>query len=462
LALAHAAPRCATRIEGARVHSFHPDVVFGLDPIWTSTILLVAVYAVIVTEWVNRAIVALLGAGLMIQFGVLDQAEAVKGIDFDTIALLAGTMIVVAIAAKSGVFQYLAVLSAQKARAEPWRVMLLLSITTAALSAFLNNVTVVLLVAPVTLVITKELDVPPFPFLFAEVFASNIGGTATLIGDPPNMLIGNEAHLTFNQFVLHLTPVVIVVMAAQALVTHLLWGRRMRASAAAEARVMAMKAVQSIEDRTLALQSAIILGAMTVAFVFAQPLHLENGTIAMFGAAILMLLDAHGHHAHVQSQKVTETFNEIEWVTIFFFIGLFIVVHGVEVSGLLAHVADLLARATGGNVEAGAYALLWVSAVLSALLDNIPFVATMIPVIKTAAPAYGGAGQIEPLWWALSLGACLGGNATLIGASANLAMAGLAERNGIRFGVWQYARYAVPMTLLSLAICHLYLWLRYF
>jgi Na+/H+ antiporter NhaD/arsenite permease-like protein len=437
-------------------------VVFGLDPIWTSGILLLVVYAVIVTEWVNRAIIALLGAGLMIQFGVLDQAEAVKGIDFDTIALLTGTMIIVSIAAKSGVFQYLAVWSAQRARAEPWRVLLLLSVTTAVLSAFLNNVTVVLLMAPVTLTIAKHLEVPPFPFLFAEVFASNIGGTATLIGDPPNILIGTQAHLSFDDFLIHLTPVIIVVMAAQLMATHLLWGRRLRASPEAEARIMAMQARDSVADSTLMAQSLVVLGLVVVALAFAQQLRLENGTIAMFGAAILMLLDVHGHHAHVQSAKVTQTFNEIEWVTIFFFVGLFIVVHGVEVSGVLGSLARGLTEATGHDTRAAASALLWGAALLSALLDNIPFVATVIPVIKSAAPAYGGAEAIQPLWWALSLGACLGGNATLIGASANLTMAGFAERNGIRFGTWTYARHAVPMTLVSLAICQVYLWLRYF
>ena len=429
---------------------------------WTSTILLIVVYALVVTEWINRAIIALLGAGLMIQFGVLDQAEAVKAIDFDTIALLTGTMIIVSIAAKSGLFEYLAIRSAQRAKAEPWRVMLLLSITTAVLSAFLNNVTVVLLVAPVTLTVTRQLEVPAFPFLFAEVFASNIGGTATLIGDPPNILIGTQAHLSFNAFVVHLTPVIVVVMAAQALITHLLWGRKLRASAEAEARVMAMRAREAIQDRTLLIQSLIVLAAVILAFVFAQPLRLENGTIAMFGAAVLMLLDVHGHHAHVQSERVTRAFNEIEWITIFFFVGLFIVVHGVEVSGVLGRLAEFLVRATHNDLRFASFVLLWVSALFSAAIDNIPFVVTMIPIVKDAAPAFGGADAIQPLWWSLALGACLGGNASLIGAAANLTMAGIAERNGIAFGMWTYARYAVPMTIVSLAICHIYIWLRYF
>ncbi len=442
--------------------TFRPDVLFGLDPMWTSTIILVAVYVVIITERVNRAIIALLGAGLMIQFGVLDQAEAVKGIDFDTIALLTGMMLLVAVAWRSGMFEYLAIWSAKAARAEPWRVLLLLSVVTAVLSAFLNNVTVVLLVAPVTLSITKQLEVPPYPFLFAEVFASNIGGTATLIGDPPNILIGTQVGLTFNQFVIHLAPPIVLVMAVQAVVTHLVWGKAMRASAAAEARVMAMNEREAIQDRTLLVQSLLVIAAVIVAFVCAEPLHLEDGTIAMFGAAVLMLLDTHGHHPTKQSEKVTQMFNEIEWVTIFFFIGLFVLVHGVEVSGLLQRLAEILAEATHGDLELAAYAMLWISAVLSAVIDNIPFVATMIPLVKSAAPAYGGADHIQPLWWALSLGACLGGNGTLIGASANLTMAGLAERNGIPFSFVRYTAYAFPMMLLSIAVCQLYVWLRYF
>ena len=441
---------------------FTSDVMFGLDPLWTSTILLVVVYAIIVTERINRAIIALLGAGLMIQFGVLDQAEAVKGIDFNTIALLTGMMILVSVSRKSGMFEYIAVWSAKKAKAEPWRVMLMLSVTTAVLSAFLDNVTTVLLIVPVTLAITKELKVPPFPFLFAEVLASNIGGTATLIGDPPNILIGTQANLSFNEFVVHLAPVIVVVMAAQALMTHLVWGKDMRATEEAEARVMAMKEIETIQDWRLLKQSLVVLGVVMAAFVLARPLKLEPGTIAMFGAAILMLLDTHEHHPSHQSAKVTQTFNEVEWITIFFFIGLFIVVHGVEVGGLLQWLAQELVKATGGNMQFAAYAILWASAILSAIVDNIPFVATMIPLIKSMAPSYGGMEHIEPLWWSLSLGACLGGNGTLIGASANLTVAGLADRHGVPFRFWTYTAYAFPMMLVSVAISHVYIWLRYF
>src|SRR5690348_4389002 len=309
-----------------------PHILFGADPMLMSSALLILTYVLIITERVNRSIVALLGAGLVIVTGVLDQEEAIHGVDFNTIALLTGMMILVGISRKSGMFEYLAVWSAKKGRAEPWKILLLLSVTTAVLSAFLDNVTTVLLIAPVTLAITRELEVPPYPFLFAEVFASNMGGTATLIGDPPNILIGSQVGLTFNQFVIHLTPVIIVVMIVQSVLVHLIWGRRMKAAPEAMVRVMEMEPRAMITDWPLLRSSLVVLTAVILGFVLARPLHLEPGTIAIFGAAVLMLLHNIEHHreAHKQSARVTETFNEVDWITIFFFVGLFIVVHGLR------------------------------------------------------------------------------------------------------------------------------------
>jgi Na+/H+ antiporter NhaD/arsenite permease-like protein len=440
-----------------------PNIAAGAGLAWIAVAILTATYALIITERMNRSVVALLGAGLMIATGVLDQADAIRGVDFNTIALLTGMMILVSISRRSGMFEFLAVWSAKKGRAEPWRMLLMLSVTTAVLSAFLDNVTTVLLIAPVTLVVARQLEVPPYPFLFAEVFASNIGGTATLIGDPPNIIIGSAAGLSFNTFVLNLTPVILVVMAAQALATHLVWGKAMHASDEARRRVMAMDERSTITDWPLLAFSLPIIGAVILAFVLAKPLGLEPGTIAMLGAALLMLLHNIEHHAEKdkQSQRVTETYNEVDWITIFFFVGLFMVVHGLEVTGVLAFLADALLRATGGNFALTASVILWGSALLSAIVDNIPFVATMIPLIKTLGPSFGGPDKLVPLWWALSLGACLGGNGTLIGASANLTVAGIAERNGIEFGFWTYTKHAFWLMLISVAICQVYLWLRY-
>ena len=441
---------------------FVPHIFFGLNPMMVSTVILCVTYGVIIWDKLNRAIVALLGASVMIFVGALDQDEAVKGIDWNTIGLLTGMMILVSISRRSGMFEYLAIWSAQKAKASPAGILVLLQITTAVVSALLDNVTTVLLVVPVTLAITSELDVPPYPFLFAEVFASNIGGTATLIGDPPNILIGSLVGLDFNAFLIHLTPVIVVIMAVQALMIHLLWGRALKSTPARRALVMGMSAEGAIVDWILLKQSLVVLTAVIAGFVLARPLHLEPATIAMGGAAALMLLDNWQHHNEKQSANVHKTFGDVEWITIFFFVGLFIVVHGVEVGGLLHLLANELVAATGGNLAHAGYAILWASAFLSAIVDNIPFVATMIPLIKSMAPAFGGADQIQPLWWCLSLGACLGGNGTLIGASANLTVAGIAERNSIPFRFVTYTLYGMPMMIVSIAISHLYVWWRYF
>jgi Na+/H+ antiporter NhaD/arsenite permease-like protein len=438
------------------------NVYFGLSPLWVATALLLLTYAVIISEQINRSVVTLVGASIMVVLGVIDQDEAIRGIDWNTIGLLAGMMILVSISRRSGMFQYMAIWSAKAAKAHPAGILFLLQVTTAVLSAFLDNVTTVLLIVPVTLAITKELEVPPYPFLVGEVLASNIGGTATLIGDPPNIMIGSQAGLAFDDFVIHLAPVIIVVLIAQTVMIHLLWGREMKATPAAEARVLAMVPKDAIIDWLLLKQALAVLAVVLIAFVFARPLRLEPATIAMLGAAVLMLLDNWAHHTEKASHNIHRTFGDVEWITIFFFIGLFIIVHGVDVSGLLALLAGRLVAATGGDLATTGYVVLWASALLSAIIDNIPFVATMIPLIKNMAASYGGPDKIEPLWWSLSLGACLGGNGTLIGASANLTVAGIAERNGIPFRFLTYTMYAFPMMVVSIVISHVYLWWRYF
>ncbi|MGO9049238.1 MAG: SLC13 family permease [Xanthobacteraceae bacterium] len=442
--------------------SFAPELLFGLNPMWVSLAVLAVTYVFIIIGPFNHAVVALIGAVVIVIIGALDQSEAIKGIDWNTIGLLAGMMILVSISRRSGLFQYLAIASAQRVRANPAGILLMLQLATAILSAVLNNVSTVLLIVPVTLVIAEELELPPYPFLFAEIFASNIGGTATLIGDPPNILIGSQTGLGFNAFLVNVAPVALIVLVVQTAFMHLIWGRSLRASPQSRVLVMGMNAPGMVTDWVLLRRSVVVLAAVLAAFVFAGPLHLEPATIALAGAAVLMLLDNLQHRGARQADHVHATFAEVEWSTIFFFIGLFVVVHAVEASGFLTLVGGKLVALTGGNLAAAGTIILWVSAVLSALLDNIPFVATMIPLMKGMAPAYGGPDAIEPLWWCLSLGACLGGNGTLTGASANLAVAGIAERNGIRFGFVPYLAYGVPLTLVSIAICQIYVWLRYF
>ena len=435
--------------------------IFGFDPFWLSTALLFVTYGVLMIDRLNRSIVALLGGGLMIACGIIDQDEAIAGQDFNTLALLIGMMLLVAIARPSGMFQYLAFWSARRTRGRPDLLLALLSLVTAVVSAFLDNVTTVLLIVPVTLVIAGELRLDPYPFLFSEVIASNIGGTATLIGDPPNILIGSATGLSFNQFLFHLTPVIAIVLLVQLVIGQLLWGRRMIVDPVARTRVLAFQPGDAIADRILLVKSLSVLALTILGFVAGDRLGFRPGGIALAGASILLLLDNWRRPSEEQSRRIHAIFGEIEWITIFFFVGLFVVVAGVERAGVLEWLAGAIIKATGGNRTGATMLVLWASALLSAVVDNIPFVATMIPVIKSMGPSLGGDSALQPLWWALALGACLGGNGTLIGASANLTVAGIAERNGIRFAFMPFLKLAFPMMLVSIAISMVYIYLRY-
>ncbi len=436
-------------------------VIFGMDPFWVSCVLFIVTYAVIVTEKINRAIVAGIGAGLMITLGVVNQQQAIAGVDFNTLGLLTGMMVIVAITRRCGVFQFVAIWSAKKVDARPWGILLMLSVVTAVFSAILDNVTTVLLIAPVTLLITDELKVNPYPYLFAEIFASNIGGTATLIGDPPNIMIGSAVGLSFNDFLLNLAPITPVIMLVTMIIIYFIWGRGLEATDEARQRIMNFRELEAITDVRLLKQSMAVLSLVVTGFVFAHPLHLEPATIAMFGAGLLLLVSNLGRDAEQQTDDVHHTFGEVEWVTIFFFVGLFIVVSGIEHAGLLNLLANWVIGMTGGDMTVTAISIIWVSAIASALVDNIPFVATMIPMIESMAPTFGGAENLMPLWWSLALGACLGGNGSLIGASANLIVAGFSERAGHRIRFLRFMAMAFPLMLISICIATLYVYLRY-
>ena len=440
---------------------FATQVIFGWDPLWVSSILFVATYVVIVLDKINRAIVAGLGASLMITLGVLNQKTAISGIDFNTLGLLAGMMVIVAITRGSGIFQYVAIWSAKKVKASPWGILFMLSLVTAVFSSLLDNVTTVLLIAPVTLLICHELKINPYPFLFAEIFSSNIGGTATLIGDPPNIMIGSAVGLSFNDFLLNLGPITPLILAITLGIIYLIWGRNMYATEEARERIMNFREREAITDKRLLKQSLFVLALVIAGFVLAHPLRLEPATIAMFGAALLLLLSNLQNNAEEQSETVNKTFAKVEWITIFFFIGLFISVKGLEEAGVLRILADLVINYTDADLTVTALVILWVSAIASAIVDNIPFVATMIPVIKSMASTFGGAENLMPLWWSLALGACLGGNGSLVGASANLIVAGFAERAGHRIHFLSFMVLAFPMMLLSIGIASLYVYLRY-
>lgn len=436
-------------------------VIFGWDPLWVSATLFVLTYVILVTERVNRAIVALLGAGLMIMSGVLNQHDAMNGEDFNTLGLLTGMMVIVAITRKSGVFEYVAIWSAKKVGANPWGILLMLSVVTAVFSAFLDNVTTVLLIAPVTLLITRELKIDPFPFLFSEILASNIGGTSTLIGDPPNIMIGSAVHLSFNDFLINLAPIIVVIMIATMTVIYFIWGKKLNASIESRQRIMDFNERESISDAKLLKQALFVLTAVIGGFMLSHSLHLQPATIAMFGAAALMLMNNIRRKPDDQSEHVHASFGEVEWVTIFFFLGLFILVHGIERAGALEIIAGKVLELTKGDLTSTVMVVLWVSAVVSALVDNIPYVATMIPLIKTMAPTFGGPEGLIPLWWSLALGACLGGNGSLIGASANLIVAGYAERAGHAIRFLPFMARAFPLMLMSVAIASVYVYLRY-
>lgn len=435
--------------------------IFGLNPLWLATTIFIATYAVIITEKVNRAIVALLGGGLMILCGILTQQAAIRGVDFNTLGLLVGMMVIVSVTKKSGVFQFVAIWIAKKVKAHPVGILLMMSLTTAVFSALLDNVTTVLLVTPVMLLITEELKIKPYPFLFAIIFMSNIGGTATLIGDPPNIMIGSAVGLSFNDFLLNLAPIIPLIGIATLLPIWWFWRKDMVATHENRDRVMRFNEIDAITDWKLLKQAALVFVLVIAGFMLHGLVHLEPATIAMFGAALLLLLENFGQHAEAQSKRVHHALTEVEWITIFFFVGLFIAVYGIEEAGLISALAKGLIGFTGGDLTTTAISILWGSAIASAFVDNIPFVATMIPLIKSLAPAMGGDQAIMPLWWALSLGACLGGNGTLVGASANLVVAGIAEQAGAPIRFATFLKVAFPLMLVSIAIAHVYLYLRY-
>jgi Na+/H+ antiporter NhaD/arsenite permease-like protein len=445
------------------MHSTHEaSVIFGLDPLWFAGSLFVLTYVLIVTERLNRAIISLVAACLMILGGVLTQEAAMQGVDFNTLGLLTGMMIIVSITKNSGVFQYLAIWSTKRVGADPWGILLVLALVTAVLSALLDNVTTVLLIVPVTLLITDALKVNAYPYLFSEILASNIGGTATLIGDPPNIMIGSAVGLSFNDFLLNLAPIVVVILPLTLLPIYLIWGRNLSASAENRERVMRYKEREAITDARLLKQSLFVLTLVVAGFMTGHSFGLQPATIAMFGAALLLTLTNLPRSASEQSENVHKTFCEIEWTTLFFFIGLFILVYGVETVGLLDMLAHKVLGLTGGDQAVTALSILWVAAIASAIVDNIPFVATMIPLIESMAPTFGGPEGLMPLWWSLALGACLGGNGSLIGASANLIVAGFAERSGQPIRFLPFMLMAFPLMLLSVLISTIYVYLRFF
>jgi Na+/H+ antiporter NhaD/arsenite permease-like protein len=417
---------------------------------WIALILFLIAYTVIISEKIHRTKIALIGAILVLLFKIMSQEEAVKMIDFNTIGLLVGMMIIVAITSKTGLFQYMAVKSAKMVGGDPLKILVVFFFLTAVCSALLDNVTTVLLFTSVTFAISDLLQINPIPYLIAEILASNIGGTATLIGDPPNIMIGSATGLGFNDFVVNLFAPILIISIVTCLALFLLYGKQMKISPQQKQRIMTLEESAFLIDIPLMKKCVAILFLTITGFVVHQTLHLDSATVAMAGAATLLL---------VGGVDPEDVFKKIEWNTIFFFIGLFILVGGLEITGIIGMVARWAMNVTQGNTILMHALILWLSAIGSAFVDNIPFVATMIPLIKSMGEI--GNMDVTSLWWTLSLGACLGGNGTLIGASANVVVSSLAAAHGHPISFVGYMKIAFPLMILSIIISNIYIYLAF-
>ncbi|MEV5408733.1 ArsB/NhaD family transporter [Thermopolyspora sp. NPDC052614] len=419
-----------------------------------AVLIFVGAYVLIATERIHRTAAALGGAALMLLIHASDAETAFfaeeSAIDWNVIFLLLGMMVIVGVLKLTGVFEYLAIWAAKRARGKPFRLMVMLVVITAMASALLDNVTTVLLIAPVTFLVCERLALPVAPYLIAEVMASNIGGTATLIGDPPNIIIASRAGLTFNDFLIHLAPLVVLLMVVFVVMCRFLFRDAFRYDPERAADIMRLNEREAIHDPRLLAQSLVVLAIVIAAFVLHPVLHYEPSIVALLGAGLL-----------VAATRVTveESIREVEWPTLVFFMGLFVMVGALVNTGVIGAVSRAAADATEGRLGLAAMVLLGASGVLSAIVDNIPYVATMAPIVADLAQAHGESGQV--LWWALALGADLGGNATAIGASANVVILGIAERNNTPIGFWQFTKYGLVVATVTIALCVPYLWLRY-
>ena len=410
--------------------------------------IFVATYVLIATERIHKTIAAMAGGVAMVLVGIVSQERAFEEIDFNVIFLLAGMMILAGIIRKTGVFRWLAVRAARFAGGDGYRVLVVLSVITAVASAFLDNVTTVVLVGPITLFLAARLGMSVFPLIVSEILASNIGGAATLIGDPPNILIGSAANLDFVAFLTNMAPLSVVLLTLYLLAARWLFRGQLDTDPELRDSLLALDESGMIVQPRLLRSSLVVLGLTLVGFLLHGPLGYEPATIALTGAVVLMVVAREDPH---------EVLREVEWPTLFFFIGLFMLVAGVIEIGLIGAVADAIGSVTGGALTSTSVLVLWVSAFLSGVIDNIPYTATMIPVVDQLA----GGHESDAIWWALAIGADLGGNATIIGASANVILAAMAEREGHPISFRAFLRYGLPVTAVSIAISTVYIWLRY-
>lgn len=414
-----------------------------------SVIVFLLVMAAIISEKMHRAVAAMAGAVILLLFHVLSVDEATTYVDINTIGVLVGMMLFVAVVKNSGLFEYVAIKAAKFTKGRPMAILVVFAIITAVLSAFLDNVTTVLLIGPMTIAITQMLEVNPIPYLLSQIMASNIGGTATLIGDPPNIMIGSAAGLSFMDFVVNTGSVIVIILAVTVLIYYFMYRGQISVIEENMHKVMELDENRSIKDKPLLIKSVIMTVVVVIGFVFHSQLQVESATVALFAAGFMLVFG---------KQDAEEIILGVEWSTILFFIGLFVVVGGMQKSGVITSLAELMMEFIGNNEALGIVIILWVSAIISSFLDNIPFVATLIPLILTME---SGGVDVTPLWWALSLGACLGGNGTLVGASANVVLAGVSAKNGYPITFMQYTKTGFPLMLISILISTVYLLLRF-
>ena len=408
--------------------------------------------AIIASEKLHRTNVALLGAAIVVLFvGDFSQEQAIESVDFNTIGLLVGMMILVYLTQQTGVYDYVAIRAGQLSGGRSFAVTMSLAAITAILSAFLDNLTTILLIAPITFLLADALDIDAVPLLIIEVMASNIGGTATLIGDPPNIIIAGATGLSFNSFIVNLAPIVIVTFAVVMPLLYLVFRRRLQVEERNRRAVMELDALASIRDAAELRRTGPVLALTILAFFAHQALHVEPATVALAGASIGLL---------VTRVDLDKALSGIEWTTLFFFIGLFVMVGALEETGAIGHIADAVKDLTGGERSAELIGIVWVAALGSAVVDNIPFTTAMIPVVQELQQDAGATGD-DAYWWALALGACFGGNATMIAAAANVAAAGMAERAGTPIGFMTFLRIGLPVTILSIALATAYVAIRY-
>ena len=412
-------------------------------------VIFLVTMAAIMTEKLHRTVAAVAGALLLILTGVLSVESGFSYVDLNTLGVLIGMMLFVAVVKNSGIFEYIAIKAAKIAKGRPWPLMVLFALITAVLSAFLDNVTTVLLIGPMTLAITSMLRINPIPFFMTQIMASNIGGTATLIGDPPNIMIGSAAGLSFTDFITNTGVAVLFVLAATIVCFYFIYGRKLHVEPEAMDSILQLDENKAIKDRSLLIKSVVMILLVVFGFVFHSQLHLESCTIALTAAAVMLLIGR---------QDVEEIVAGVEWTTILFFTGLFIVVGGLQETGVIQILANGLMDLTEGHMTLTILLILWVSAIVSSFLDNIPFVATLIPLILTMQSS---GVDVTPLWWAVSLGACLGGNGTLIGASANVVLSGISNRHGFPITFASYFKVGFPLMLVSVAISTVFLLLRF-